>query len=388
MHNRVGVVDNHMKTVTVIETSDVTGVPPVQSLLKILLKLGYSVNFIGNNTERLPLDIKSSERFHCFEVGYINREDPLPKRVVERLCMTRDVRKLVRELMAESDILWTTSFPSIRITGKIALKYKNVLELLELTEHGYYFRHYGRFPLGEYARQSWKTVVPEVNRAYIQKAWWDLENTPYVLPNKPFSLDYGELSHEAEEAITTMKRESRKIILYLGAIGKDRELENFASAVHKMPDFVFCIVGRITNSEQRELIGMLQKKYSAMYLGGFDPPMHLAFVQYAHIGLLPYKPYKTNTESSLNAIYCAPNKIFEYAGFGVPMVGTDVPGLMLPFDKWNIGRCCYADKEESIVKAIEEVDHNHDEMRSNCLKYYDSVNLENIVSEIVEDSIC
>ena len=29
----------------------------------------------------------------------------------------------------------------------------------------------------------------------------------------------------------------------------------------------------------------------------------------------------------LNALYCAPNKIYEYAGCNIPMIGTDVLGL-------------------------------------------------------------
>ena len=67
------------------------------------------------------------------------------------------------------------------------------------------------------------------------------------------------------------------------------------------------------------------------------------------------------------------------------MVGSDVLGLKLPFEQWNIGRCCDLNDETAIIKAIEEVDRNHDEMSKNCYRFYDSVSLEKIVSEILED---
>ena len=152
-----------------------------------------------------------------------------------------------------------------------------------------------------------------------------------------------------------------------------------------MSGYVLYIVGKTYSEEGRNLLDKLQKKYDVIYLGGFNPPKHLAFVKYAHIGLLPYSPLKSEVTSELNALYCAPNKIWEYAGFGVPMVGSDVLGLKLPFEQWDIGRCCDLNDEASIVKAIEEVDRNHDAMSKNCYKFYDSVDLEKIVSEILED---
>ena len=152
-----------------------------------------------------------------------------------------------------------------------------------------------------------------------------------------------------------------------------------------MDGYVLYIIGKAFSIEGQRLIDKLQKEYGVIYLGGFNPPKHLAFVQYATVGLLPYKTVKSGDLSELNALYCAPNKIWEYAGFGVPMVGSDVLGLKQPFEKWNIGRCCDLNDEASIVRAIEEVDRNYDEMCKNCYKFYDSVDLEKIVSEILED---
>ena len=133
---------------------------------------------------------------------------------------------------------------TMRDVGRKALDYKNILQLMELAQYGYIYHKSFRFPIDKYARQSWKTVVPEINRAYIQKVWWDLEKTPYVLPNKPFDINSGPLTMAADEAVQKMKQEKRRIVLYLGGIYTDRNFESFANAIDKMEGYVLYIVGK------------------------------------------------------------------------------------------------------------------------------------------------
>ena len=81
---------------------------------------------------------------------------------------------------------------------------------MELAKNGYRFRRYFKIPIKKYTQSAWKTVVPELNRAYIQKIWWDLEKTPVVLPNKPFSLNYGKIIPEAANAVSIIKNEKER----------------------------------------------------------------------------------------------------------------------------------------------------------------------------------
>ena len=374
-----------IKVITVVTLDKIADYPPVQNLIRILLKNGYKVHFIGVEVDEISEDIKSYLSFDPIETSLYHGSLSLFRKIINIFHIVYSSRAALKTCMKTSDLLWTTSMRTTSIVGKQALQYKTVLQLMELAENGYFFKHYFKIPIKNYAQDAWKTVVPEINRAYIQKTWWDLEKTPYVLPNKPFSLDYGEIISDVTEAINLMKNESRRIILYLGGIYGDRDFEIYAKAISKMQGYVLYIIGKTFSIDSKNLVEKLQKEYSVVYLGGFNPPSHLAFVQYASIGLLPYKPGKGSTNSELNALYCAPNKIWEYAGFGVPMVGSDVLGLKLPFEQWNIGCCCDLNDESSIIKAIEEVDRNHDEMSKNCYKFYDSVDLEKIVSEILED---
>lgn len=120
------------------------------------------------------------------------------------------------------------------------------------------------------------------------------------------------------------------------------------------------------------------------YLGFITPPDHLAVAKYAYIGLLPYVPSRNvGYCSELNALYCAPNKIYEYALCSLPMVGTDVLGLRYPFEKYDIGVCCKHLEIEDIIEAIKYVEENHERMSRNCKTFFDDTDLDKIVEEII-----
>lgn len=375
-----------MKVITVIELNNVGDYPPVQNLIRVLLDIGFKVNLIGRNISKVAKDICENENYTGYETAKYTKIDNMIQATVNRVYTIHKARRFLNVLGTQSDYVWTTSMKSVQVLGKRILKYKNVLQLMELAENGYLIlERYIKFPIDEYARQSWKTVVPEINRAYIQKVWWNLKNVPVVLPNKPYSNNYGDITDDIKTPLEIMKNEKKRIILYLGVVGTDRDLESLARIVSKSQDYVIYIAGKVHGEEAENLMHKMLNLYHCVYLGEFNPPKHLALVKYAYIGVLPYKPVISRTNSELNALYCAPNKIWEYAGFGVPMVGSDVLGLKLPFEQWNIGRCCDLNDETEIIKAIEEVDKNHDEMSQNCYKFYDSVDLEKIVSEILED---
>ncbi len=371
-----------MKKITVVEVNNINMYPPVQNLVLALLDLGYKVDLIGGNAHSVSSNIIENPNCTIIETPSIRQQSKI-KKWKNRIKLHSFVKKAVIESMKSSDYLWTTSMNTIRSVGSTALKYKNILQLMELSRYGYVFRDLIKFPIDEYARNSWKTVVPEINRAYIQKVWWKLDETPYVLPNKPYSIDPGELTQDINKAIQLMKNEKRKIVLYLGGIYPDRNFSDYAKAISMLDDYVLYIAGKAFSNSAMAELDTLVEEYPVVYLGSFDPPKHLALVRYAYIGLLPYRPSYRKELSELNALYCAPNKIFEYSGYGIPMVGSDVLGLRLQFEKWNMGVCCKDDSVLEISKAIQTVDYDHDKMSQNAKEFYESVDLKGIISSIL-----
>lgn len=66
--------------------------------------------------------------------------------------------------------------------------------------------------LKKYAKKAYKVVVPEYNRAHIQKTWWGLEKVPTVLPNKMTLSTIDTVPKEIQEILSEIKNENRRVI--------------------------------------------------------------------------------------------------------------------------------------------------------------------------------
>lgn len=374
------------KSVTIAHLESVSSYPPVISLLDNLLNNGHKVFLVSCDIEKLPERIRNHNRLQYVDIP-LSQGGEIVQRIRRRRNRTRIGVQSVQKFMENSDILWTTTDLTVRCLGDVVLQYRHVMQLMEL-ERWYPLFHGAKhltFPLEKYAQRAWKVVVPEINRAYIQRTWWKLNQTPVVLPNKPYYLTEKQDEFGMDEIIDKLQKERRKIVLYLGAIAPDRNLEPYAKAVQSLGrDYCLYIVGRPFVDGNRVLQEITTKYSQAEYAGYFTPPRHLLFLKYAHIGILSYCPTDSFTFlSELNALYCAPNKIFEYAGFGIPMLGSDVPGLRYPFEKYHIGVCCKNMKPETITDGIRQIEQEYEMMHENCLKYNESVDLDQIVCDIL-----
>ena len=79
----------------------------------------------------------------------------------------------------------------------------------------------------------------------------------------------------------------------------------------------------LAGRESDYLKELLIKYPDVKYLGFTVPPKHLSIVKLADIGILTY----VADSGSINPVFCAPNKIWEYAKYGIPMLCNDIPGL-------------------------------------------------------------
>ena len=385
---RVSLFMNKM-TITIVETNSITFCPPDINLIENLLNNNHNVNLISNEINLLKNDILKHQNFKGFELDSLPRNGGVINRILSRIKQAKKCRELVRKSMKNSDILWTTSEQSVRDLGDLVLEYKHVFQLMELTYKGdYCLNRLFTFDLSKIAQHAWKVVVPEINRAYIMKTWFDLKKTPYLLPNKPYSLNIGEITGDMLHGLEKMKNEKRKIVLYLGGIWPDRDLEPVAKALSRMNDeYILYIIGKAYGKNSQQKLKELMGEYPIEYLGSFTPPKHLHFVKYAHIGLLAYRPEKNRDLGvELNALYCAPNKIYEYAAYGVPMIGSDVLGLRYAFEKFGIGAIYEDNSDLSIECAIKNIERDYKNLHERCYDFYNDCDLDAIVKRILYDN--
>lgn len=375
--------------VVMVHYGNVPLCPPVINACEALVNNQIRTHLIGGETKKVPAILLENPLFSYSDLGDFRTSSSYKEKLRKRKYIYGKMRMEFSRRMKQGDILWTTNEATVMYLNKLIKPYQNhhVLQLMELIDYcpvSYKFPLL-KFPIDEYARNAWKTVVPEINRAYIQKIQWRQERTPYVLPNKSYYLDPGQISPETEKALAEVRKESRKIIFYMGIFSPDRDMDSCIKAIDALGD-EYCLVaiGRISEVMREKAEYIINNTPNFKYLGFFNPPNHLHFLKYAHIGLTPYRPsYDIKYASPLNSLYCAPNKIFEYAGYGIPMIGTDVLGLRTPFEQYDIGVCCKDLSVDSIVKAVKKIESQYENMRDNCYKFYESVNIDHIIKEII-----
>lgn len=353
--------------------------PPVRSLVDVLTRNGHKVTLITKcNTDP---KIVNSDRLKVINLP----ENKNSKSILNAATYFRKkkiMQSLVAQEMVNNELLWTTTDSTVRDLGDLVFHYKHIMQLMELIEDMPALPgvNHPQLNIKKYAQGAYKVVVPEYNRAHIQKTWWNLKNTPIVLPNKMSSVEIPEPSKEVQNVIKKLENENRKIILYQGSFRGDRNLEIYAEAIQRMKkEYVLYLMGNDTN-ERKQLCKIYPE---TKYISFIVPPYHLLVSQRAYIGLLPYAPEKVGFNSVLNALYCAPNKIFEFSGYKVPMLGNDVPGVTIPFERYNIGKVRKGNTVEEVMNLIRRIDLEHEEMSNNCLHYFESYDLDTIVGEII-----
>ena len=367
-----------MKIVVVVG-GEVNSLPPIRNLIEILLRNNHTVTLMGEDKTGLVLDANPNYRF--IKIPDYSGASP----GIRYFRRTRFMRNHVIEEMLHHDILWTATDSTVRDLGNVVLKYRHVMQLMEL------IRDIPRWPrqkifglnIKRYAQKAFKVVVPEYNRAHIQKVWWSLPELPTVLPNKMSMPEFDKMVIPADilKIVASVKQEKRRILIYQGGFGPDRDLDKFVEAVSKLKNkYVLYLMGIKTDYKKRLCATGGDAVVNIPYI---KPPFHLLITKYAYIGILPYKAADAAHYDKINALYCAPNKLFEYAAFGIPMIGTDVPGLILPFYRYGIGYVCRPCSVAKIIENIELISADYTEMSSRCIQYYNSVNMDQIVNDII-----
>lgn len=373
--------------IAVIGTMSVAYFPPGINLVSALLDLGVEIVLVSNSVNEMPSHIFDNQLFSAVELGERKTREEKFARMIDS---PRILRNFLKDRGGEFDAIWTLTDYAARACGKELFKYKHIMSLSELVEYTPAFLR-RRMPFHskvtkELARHAARVVVPEYNRAHIQKTWWDLPRVPAVLPNKSYP-DYRENIPSMPLSLKSIfDAEPRRVLLYQGVYAKDRDLSKYADAVDLLgDDYALYLMGRATTGMSSEVNEICNAHENVHDLGFIPAPGHLSVTPYGHIGLLPYVANRYGANSVLNPLYCAPNKIWEYSGFGLPMIGSDVPGLALPFLNYGIGEISDG-SARSIAEAVLRIESDYDTYSKNAEKFYDSVNVKAIVMDILQET--
>lgn len=365
----------------IIQISDILCCPPILNLVNILEKFQIETEVIGTKSEFFR--VNSFKFISFFELANLyDASRSKFKKLTDMHSLKKQIWEEIEKTYTENDLIWITSDTALKHLGNKVLKYNYVFQLMELSEE---IRYYKKLPFKmdvvSIGNAALAIVVPEFNRAHIIKAWWRLKERPLILANKPYITYNYEKNNviDNEYANDIIKKLSdKKIILYQGIIHKERPLDQYIYAVDKLGDeYAFVIM---SNGEN---IYKDIKSSNYYFIPYVKAPNHLQITSHAYMGVLSYFPVPSDY-SILNALFCAPNKTYEYAMFGIPMLGNDVPGLKYAFDTTGCGICIENFDTDSICSAIKQIESKYDEMSRNSEIYYSETDSEQQLFYILE----
>lgn len=372
-----------MKTEIIIFEHDIQKYPPILSIINYLLNNKRKVVIISCCRSQELIDYIEKKGGSFFNIIDNNVRANSIEKFFRLLLFKRKTLNIVKSFSNINDtVVWLFGETAIWLFPKVFSEFRCIAYLFETPNFEVYPRYKMISPSLNYKKvlgQAAKVVCCEYNRAYITKSFFGLDQDPIVIPNKPYHPNLGDhIEIELGEQLT-----GKKIILYQGIFNyPERKMDSLCDAISKLPDeFVLCLMGGDSPYKSQ-----LKEKYKEskriFFLPYVQAPKHLSFTKKAYIGFISYTAESDNIRNTLNTLYCAPNKIYEYSQFSIPMVSNRLPALTMLFDKFESGIAVESTKE-SLAEAIMTLDANYERYAIGARKMYEDVDLEKLYSGLL-----
>lgn len=354
---------------------DLENLPPSMSQVLTLCQTGHKVKVV---TMCASSYIRDFYKDQPAEFISLYKENHHKKSVFSKIRWLVEYRKLVRKALENNpyDLLWIGSADTARYCKDMLMKpiAPVVLNIYEL---------YDKNPevinaIKPIAQNSTCVVVPEYNRAHILKVWLGLKKTPLVIPNKP-CFPKVEMLPETGEIVDNLKKMNKKIVLYQGWIGKDRDVSKIACALNQLDnsdEYALVLLGTVTSPDTITKIQQIFEE--TVHISFLKPPQHLFITELANMGIATYD------DSSLNNVFCAPNKIYEYAERNVPILARDIPGLASTVGKYHAGVCVDMDNIDDVAKAIQKISDDREKYVDSLKAFLDECSVEQSIARIIQ----
>lgn len=377
--------------ITLITSERLREFPPIISLLKALEQLDHQITFIAPYHDMLfsSLGLVKTEHLYVAEEPdsrltqyYSNRLQASLAFRSERLLRQKNLRRIPDRFAVElqnSDVVWILHENTMLLGGK---QFVDRLGEYLYTMYELCIKNADVPKIYDYAaRKALMTVVPEYCRAHIAKAFYALPHMPAIISNKPLEHPRKKNLPISDpgiaEKIRIIEKSGRKNIMYMGILSDERPLEPVIEAVDQSDGYVFTVLGGRTSYLDR-----LEQKLGGRfeYLGEVKPPHHLEIASHANVAYISY----VARNGSINAVFCAPNKVYEFAGFGIPMLCNDNPGLKFTVEYQGMGVCAPDLTVASIKAALEQIDASRETMGEAANRYYEAESVENAVADTLK----
>lgn len=354
-------------------------IPPCMYNMQIIKDLGYEIiPVIGRATHQQKNILDTFDKAYVLEVSDV--EIATAERIFFVFRYRRYVKKIMKEINSNDLLFIGTSDTAIHLYSLIK-KNVIVLFLLELHEKPWYNNLF----LKKIAHRTKTTAIVccEKNRSRYLMSKWKLDKLPYSISNKPYHVSYKKNEENIDTSLKKIVKQlgEKKTVIYQSRhISYVQELMQLAKALKEINrDFVLVLIGEIPSDEIKEKIRKIYK--NVIFAGAILAPMNLQLTSYGYIGVAVYQ------ENVLNNMFCAPNKIYEYGAFGIPILCNDLPGLVETVGMKRAGVCVDWNSIDDIRRGIIEIDNQYEYYSKNALEMFEKEDnvqkMRKILSEII-----
>ena len=348
--------------------------PPCLAQVLYLNDLGVEVEvYHGKDTDAVNSILNKRGIVH-HELSSDRTNKTRLQSAVTLLKYRKELNKIIRNTPKDS-LIWFGNCESIMGANSKLKGRKYVLSVLELYDKGTIYDYY----LKKHIKDAEVVLCCEKHRAKIMQVYYGLTKTPYVLPNKPYELgdqiNETDLSKETRGAIEQFK--GKFTVLYQGIVTPDRPLDKIAQAMSIInnPNACFAVMGQASEEMKEKLLNIYP---NTVFLGYIPSPQHLLVTKYADVGVANYDFH------NLNNLFCAPNKIYEYAKFGIPMIVSQNLGLLETVGDAQCAECVDFNDVNCIVDGLKKIIDNKELYAQNTKKFYDNCNNKETIKRIVD----
>lgn len=200
-------------------------------------------------------------------------------------------------------------------------------------------------------------IAANRERAQLMKEHYALAEFPTVIGNIPAENTMPLYSLEdVIKQYPRLRRSGRLRLIYQGDMSLLRGIGFFVRAVETIADRceLLLIGGGCDLPAIQNMIDRSPVRYAFIVLGRIPQAVLSSITVTGDIGIVTYP------SDGLNNIYCASNKIHEYAQSGLPVLATDQPPLRAAVEQYGIGLTITAGEKDPAVAAariLELVDH-------------------------------
>ena len=366
------------KVIYIVKT-DLHYYPPCMAQIRYLKSCGVNVEVWFASSNKSASDILDREKIPYTCLGESPRVNTKLGKIKNWLEFRSHVKKQLKTLTdKEHTLLWIGTAESALPLYGILNNYHYNLTMLELLDGKN--NTFKRNAFGRLAKKAEAVIACEETRAYLMRYWFGLKRLPYVMPNKPYELGAeknAEPSCEVTKKAIDLVR-GKKFIIFQGIYQKLEYMKAVAEALAAMnSEYYFVLMGfdlYKTNAYQE-----LKKIYDKVIeIPSIPAPLHLEVTSHASIGLVFYDDF------SLNQAFCAPNKIYEYAGFGIPMIANKIPGLENTVGKFHAGECVEFNTKKILV-AIQNINKKYGECSRSATDMYNAVDNKSTITNLIND---